>query len=68
MKTEWDYTNLAKAYVKRPKYSTNAIESMISIAKCDKNTIACDVGAGVGHLTLNLLEHNIQVIAIEPND
>ncbi len=68
MKTEWDYTNLAKSYIKRPKYSPHAIQSMISIAECDNNTIACDVGAGVAHLTLNLLERNINVVAIEPND
>lgn len=26
MKTEWDYTNLADAYLKRPDYAQTAIE------------------------------------------
>ena len=32
MKTEWDYTNLADAYLKRPDYSEVAIDAMLSIA------------------------------------
>ena len=28
MKTEWDYTNLASAYVKRPGYAPEAINNM----------------------------------------
>ena len=68
MKTEWDYTNLAKAYIKRPNYSQHAIKSMLSVANCSENTTACDIGAGVAHLTLNLLENNIKVVAVEPND
>ena len=33
MKTNWDYTSLADAYLKRPNYSNNAIDAMLSIAK-----------------------------------
>ena len=32
MKTEWDYTNLAAAYVKRPEYASEAIDKMLKIA------------------------------------
>ena len=28
MKTNWDYTNLADAYLKRPEYSNTAIDAM----------------------------------------
>ena len=29
MKTEWDYTNLADAYLKRPDYAPEAIKKML---------------------------------------
>ena len=32
IKTEWDYTKLADAYIKRPNYSEEAIEKMLVIA------------------------------------
>ena len=31
MKTEWDYTKLADAYLKRPNYSEEAIDKMLDI-------------------------------------
>lgn len=33
MKTEWDYTNLADAYLKRPDYAETALEKMLIISK-----------------------------------
>ena len=33
MKTEWDYTNLAEAYLKRPDYVQKAIDKMLSISQ-----------------------------------
>lgn len=33
MKTEWDYTNLAEAYLYRPAYAKEAIEEMLTYAK-----------------------------------
>lgn len=33
MKTEWDYTELAEAYLKRPDYAQSAIDQMLNIAK-----------------------------------
>jgi SAM-dependent methyltransferase len=68
MKTEWDYTALASAYVDRPDYSAPAIDEMLRTAGVSKGMRACDVGAGVGHLAIPLLERGIRVDAVEPND
>lgn len=68
MKTEWDYTNLADAYLKRPDYAKEAIDKMLSIAGVKEGDAVCDVGAGVAHLTLMLASRGLQVTAVEPND
>ena len=38
MKTEWDYTNLAQAYLKRPEYAKEAIQKMFEITEMEKKT------------------------------
>ena len=68
MKTEWDYTKLANSYLKRPSYSEEAIKKVIKIANIVSGDSVCDIGAGTAHLTLLLLKHDLNVIAIEPND
>lgn len=68
MKTEWDYTTLADAYLKRPDYADAAIDAMLSIAGAEKGDSFCDVGAGVAHLTLMLAARGLNVTAVEPND
>lgn len=68
MKTEWDYTDLADAYLKRPDYAGEAINQMISKAAVNKGDRVCDVGAGVGHLTIELARRGLDVTAVEPND
>ncbi|WP_079433182.1 class I SAM-dependent methyltransferase [Zoogloea sp. LCSB751] len=68
MKTEWDYTTLADAYLKRPDYADAAIDAMLSIAGLQKGDAVCDVGAGVAHLTLMLAARGLNVVAVEPND
>lgn len=68
MKTEWDYTDLAEAYLKRLDYAQSAIDQMLEKAGVRKGSLACDVGAGAAHLTLKLAEAGLQVSAIEPND
>lgn len=68
MKTEWDYTNLANAYLKRPDYAQEAIDKMLSIANVHDGDAVCDVGAGVAHLTLMLAAKGLEVTAVEPND
>ncbi len=73
MKTEWDYTNLADAYLKRPDYAPEAIEKMLSFAGIRTSgegqaKYICDVGAGAGHLTLEFAKRGFRVWAVEPND
>lgn len=68
MKTEWDYTDLAEAYLKRPDYSDSAIDQMLATASLSAGGQVCDVGAGVAHLTLKLAERGMVVHAVEPND
>jgi len=68
MKTEWDYTDLAKAYLKRATYSSDAIDRLFELGNISPDSQACDVGAGVAHLTKELLKRQLKVIAVEPND
>lgn len=68
MKTEWDYTELAEAYLKRPDYAQDAIVDMLEKARMNKGDYVCDVGAGAAHLTLKLAEFGLNVYAVEPND
>ena len=68
MKTEWDYTDLADAYLKRPDYAQQAINQMLETANIKKGDAVCDVGAGAAHLTLKLAEYGLNVCAVEPND
>ena len=68
MKTEWDYTELAEAYLKRPDYAQEAIDRMLEVAGVKKGDNVCDVGAGAAHLTLKLAEYGLHVCAVEPND
>ena len=68
MKTEWDYTDLADAYLKRPDYAQEAIDKMLAKTGVKAGDVACDVGAGAAHLTLKLAEYGLKVCAVEPND
>jgi ubiquinone/menaquinone biosynthesis C-methylase UbiE len=68
MKTDWDYTSLANAYLKRPDYADAAIDAMLSIAHTERDHKFVDVGAGVAHLTLMLAARGLDVVAVEPNN
>ena len=68
MKTEWDYTNLAEAYLHRPEYASTAILEMLVCAGVKPGDEVCDVGAGAAHLTLELAKFGLNVWAVEPND
>ncbi|TVX93553.1 class I SAM-dependent methyltransferase [Paenibacillus agilis] len=68
MKTEWDYTEMARTYLKRPDYAKDAIQKMIQISNVKKSDLICDIGAGAGHLTVMLTERGFQVCAVEPNE
>ena len=64
---EWDYSDLAAAYGKRPDYAERAIDRMLEGAGLAAGASACDVGAGVGHLTVKLFDRGLSVAAVEPN-
>ena len=68
MKTAWDYSNLADAYLKRPDYSQDAIDQLVLKTGLQPGAKVCDVGAGVAHLTLMLAAKGFEVAAVEPND
>ena len=68
MKTEWDYTDLAAAYLKRPDYALEAIDKLIDITGVTKGDMVCDVGAGAAHLTKLLAAKGFIIKAVEPND
>ncbi len=68
MKTAWDYSDLAQAYLKRPDYSDSAIDELLVTCGAKQGARACDIGAGVAHLTLMLADRGLEVTAIEPND
>ena len=68
MKTEWDYTALADAYLKRPDYADVAIDALLAVSCQEPGGRVCDVGAGVAHLTLMLEARGLRVTAVEPND
>ena len=68
MKTEWDYTSLADAYLERPEYAPELLEELFEIAELKKGDRVCDIGAGVAHLTIPLAQKGYIVDAVEPND
>lgn len=68
MKTDWDYSNLAEAYLARPQYSAEAVNAVFSISGVTAGTRTCDVGAGIGHLTKHHIRNGFDVTAVEPND
>ncbi len=68
MKTEWDYSHLAEAYLKRPEYAPSAINQILEVVGISTDGKVCDVGAGVAHLTLELAKRGLNVVAVEPND
>lgn len=68
MKTNWDYSGLADSYVSRPQYSQRLIGAIFQISSMTPGMAACDVGAGVGHLTRHHVANGHETIAVEPND
>ncbi|RME59935.1 MAG: methyltransferase domain-containing protein [Candidatus Dadabacteria bacterium] len=68
MKTKWDYSELAKAYLNRPDYSEDAINELIKLSRISSDAKVCDIGAGTAHLTLMFLKRGYTVTAVEPND
>lgn len=65
-----DFTNLAKNYINRPAYSKLILSAILKYMDYEKkvNFKIADVGAGTGKLTKMLLEMELDIVAIEPND
>jgi SAM-dependent methyltransferase len=64
---EWDYTKLAATYTLRPPYAPRAVDRIVATCDRDDPRVA-DIGAGNGHLTVDLLARGCLVDAVEPND
>lgn len=66
----WDYSKHAKFYKYRPNYSPKAIDMLIDYVGANKirDFLTADIGAGTGNLTIMLLERNLKVNPVEPND
>jgi|KBSSwiStaDraftv2_1062776.scaffolds.fasta_scaffold63801_4 ubiquinone/menaquinone biosynthesis C-methylase UbiE len=67
MGEQWDYTKLAAHYLKRPDYAAAAIDQLCELALIQPGALVCDVGAGSGHLTKELVARGYVVTAVEPN-
>lgn len=65
---DWDYTGVARAYLKRPGYAPDAIDAIVRHTALARGMLVADVGAGTGNLAVPLLERGLAVVAIEPND
>jgi ubiquinone/menaquinone biosynthesis C-methylase UbiE len=63
----WDYTKLARAYAGRPPYAAAVIDEIVATAGLHEGDRVCDLGAGTGHLTVELLAAGLVVDAVEPN-
>jgi SAM-dependent methyltransferase len=64
---DWDYTKLAATYTLRPPYSPRAVDRIVAVRGRPAPRVA-DIGAGNGHLTVDLLDRGCVVDAVEPND
>ena len=67
IKTNWDYSQLAKNYDHRADYDLSLIKKVLNDFGCKKNFPVADIGAGTGKLTKQLLKQNLIVSAVEPN-
>ena len=67
IKTNWDYSELAKNYDHRAEYDSSLIKKVLNDFGCKKNFPVADIGAGTGKLTKQLLKQNLIVSAVEPN-
>jgi len=67
VKLQWDYTDLADAYRKRPPYSEALLDDLTSHVAGRPGLRVCDMGAGTGNLTVSLAARGFQIAAVEPN-
>lgn len=67
LKLEWDYTQLADAYRRRPPYSAALLGDLAHELNGRPGLKVCDMGAGTGNLTIPLALRGFEVSAVEPN-
>ena len=67
MQVDWDYTELADAYLRRPGYANEAIDALLERSGVVASMPVCDIGAGTGILTVALAQRGLAVTAVEPN-
>ncbi|HEY3749880.1 MAG TPA: class I SAM-dependent methyltransferase [Pseudonocardiaceae bacterium] len=63
----WDYTKLAATYTQRPPYAPRAIDQIVEACGQPTPRVA-DIGAGNGHLTVDLVSRKCVIDAVEPNE
>lgn len=64
-----DFSNQADAYNRsRPSYPVSIMDTLVTEASLSPNDSVVEFGAGTGIFTRLLLERNLQVTAIEPNE
>lgn len=69
MDTTKKFTGKADIYSKyRPHYPKEYINYLVSYNNLTSNNTVADIGSGTGILTEQLLEKDLKVIAVEPND
>lgn len=52
----------------RPSYPAAVAEALIESCQLDDHSVVADIGAGTGIFTRRMLDYNLKVIAVEPND
>lgn len=63
------FTGKADIYSKyRPTYPTAYIDYLIEMSQVSSSSLIADIGAGTGILTQLLLERDLTVMAVEPNE
>lgn len=63
------FSGKAEHYVKyRPNYPIEAISYMLSEIGIQRDDLVADIGAGTGILTEQLLQEELSIVAVEPND
>ena len=69
MKTTEKFTGKSDIYSKcRPNYPMEYIKYLISYNNLTSDNIISDIGSGTGILSRQLLDNNLKVIGVEPND
>ncbi|MEH7375044.1 class I SAM-dependent methyltransferase [Neobacillus drentensis] len=69
MKSTEKFTDKAEVYAKyRPGYPDEYIQYLLEATKLNENSIIADIGSGTGIFSRQLLERNVTVIGVEPND